>query len=261
MLIQVNLFASGSASGSVEALEIMKKVNSLNKGNTTISDITMILIDRRKNKRVRHIKKYQKNFGNHTRSILFFASPADVKNTSLLTKDWAGARENNFYLYLPALRHPKRITPDIFSRSFMGSDYSYSDMSSMKTDDWKFKIKKKSEKIDGHDTWVIEARPKNKRKKKVIKETGYLKQIFWVRKDIHMVVKAKMWVKKGKKIKYYSATDIKRIQGIWTVGKVTMVTKKRKRTEHATVILMNKTVYNRNIHDSMFTVQRMQRGL
>lgn len=75
------------------------------------------------------------------------------------------------------------------------------------------------------------------------------------------MVKAKYWVKKGKKIKYFTATDIKDVNGIQTVHKREMVTTKGERTEHSTVIDIENVEYNQPIDDSMFTNRRMKKGL
>ena len=55
---------------------------------------------------------------------------------------------------------------------------------------------------------------------------------------------------------------MKKIQGIWTVGKLEMKTLDRKgRLEHATVLLFDDIVYNKGVDDKTFTTQRMERGL
>ncbi len=58
-----------------------------------------------------------------------------------------------------------------------------------------------------------------------------------------------------------SVKDIKKVDGIWTMGRMEMVTKKGKRFLHATVITFTNMVYNKEIGDDMFTTQRMERGL
>ncbi len=76
-----------------------------------------------------------------------------------------------------------------------------------------------------------------------------------------MTVKAKIWVKKSKRIKYLKVSDIEQIDGIWTAGKVQMITTKNKKKLHASVMKINSTQYNTDVSDEMFTTQRMERGL
>lgn len=265
--ILFGLFATFIANNSLLAEEltaeqVVQKVEDRYTGDTSITDMTMILIDRKGNQRVRQIKGYTKEYGKDTKSISFFMSPADVKNTAFLSYDWDNAdKEDDNWLYLPALRKVKRISAGDKSDSFMGSDFTYADMNGLEITEWTYKFLKKSEMVNGHDCWVIEARPKKSIKRKVVKESGYLKRISWVRKDIFMAIKAKMWVKKGKKIKYFSIPEVEKVQGIWTAKKLEMVTTKRKRKEHATVLLIKNPVYNKGVDDNMFTTQRMERGL
>ncbi|NQU62738.1 MAG: outer membrane lipoprotein-sorting protein [SAR324 cluster bacterium] len=245
------------------AREVMEMVDNRDDGETSISELTMVLIDRRNNQRVRQLKGYRKDFGKDTRTINFFISPADVQNTSFLSYEWDDPnKEDDNWLYLPALRKVKRISSGNKKDSFMGSDFTYADMNGLELTEWDFKFDdKKSVKVNGQDCWVILAEPKTSIKTKVINETGYTKIQYWVQKDILIGVRSKLWEKKGNKVKYFSASEIEKIDGIWTAKKLTMVTKKGNRQEHATVLIFNGIIYNQGMSDDMFSTQRMERGL
>lgn len=244
------------------ATQVMKKVDSRYDGDTSISDMTMILIDKNGKQRLRALKSYNKDYGPDSKGIIFFLNPADVRHTSYLSWDWElESKEDDSWLYLPALRKVKRIASDDSAGSFMGSDFSYYDINGMEVEDWDYKYLKVEDVIDGQNTWVIEGRPKTERKNKVIKESGYLKTVVWVRKDNFIIVKAKYWVKKGKKIKYFRAKDVRLKSNIWTAFEMTMVTSKQGKKEHSSVIRINDITYNNKIDGTMFTTQRMERGL
>ena len=259
------LFLSTSYSQETKSLtakQVMEKVDSRNDGDTSISDMIMILIDKKSKQRVRLLKNYNKDYGKDTKGIIFFLSPADVRNTSYLSWDWdAKDKDDDSWLYLPALRRVKRIASGDKSGSFMGSDFSYYDINGIEIKDWDYAYTSTSEMIDGHDTWVIQGKPNAEKKNEVIKETGYLKTLAWVRKDNFMIVKAKSWVKKGKKIKYFRAKDIRKENNIWTAFEVSMVITRQGKKEHSSVIRIQKIIYNSGIEDRMFTTQRMERGL
>lgn len=246
----------------LSAFDIMKRVEDRDDGETSISEMTMVLIDKRKTQRVRKMKAFRKDYGKDTKSINFFLSPADVRNTSFLSYDWDDdAKEDDNWLYLPALRKVKRISSGNKKDAFMGSDFSYADMNGLKLNEWNFKIVKKSITVDTHDCWIIQGVPKKALKKKVINETGYLKTISWIRKDIFVTVKSKLYVKKRKKIKYFKAENLEKIQGLWTAKKLSMTTTRGKRMEHKTILLFDKFRYNEGVDDSFFTTQRMERGI
>ncbi len=250
-------------SSAQTAREIMEKVDARDDGDMSVSENVMILIDKRKNQRVRQLKSFRKDFGKDSKSVMFFISPADVRNTAFLSYDWDEEdRDDDTWLYLPALRKPKRIASSDKSGSFMGSDFTYSDMNGFQIEDWDYEFyKKKEDMVDSFKTWIITGNPKVSKKQKVIKETGYLKSRMWVRQDNYLMVKGMFWVKKGKKIKHFSAKEIKKIDGIWTPHEIRMTTTKKKKFEHSSIIKTIKVEYNIELKDNIFTIQKMERGL
>jgi hypothetical protein len=217
----------------------------------------MILIDKSGKKRKRDIKSYRKDFGEDTHQIMFFKSPADVKNTSFLTYDYDNsAKDDDQWLYLPALKKVKRIPSSDKSSSFMGSDFSYYDMTKRDLDDYNFKLLKET-KVRGKKVWMIEATPRNS---KVIKESGYVKTIGLIREDNYVVVRSIGFMKNSKK-KYLDITKMHKSKGVWLIDSMTMTTKKGKSTIHKTILKFSKSKLNRGIKDDMFTTRRLEKGL
>ena len=249
---------SNAVADDPKARAIMEKVDARDDGDNQVSDMEMILIDRRGKKRIRKIRSYTKDFGDDTYRIMFFLKPADVKNTAFLTYDYDDPnRDDDQWLYLPALKKSKRISTSDKSGSFMGSDFSYSDMTSRDLEDYDFTFKKEME-VNGHKVWVIESTP---RTKKVIKETGYTKGMAFVRQDNYVVIRSISWVKKGKKLKFMDMKGLKLIDGIWTPTEIHMTTKKGRKTEHKTILKFTNIKFNQNLDKNMFTVRRLEKGL
>jgi len=108
------------------AREIMERVDARDDGDDQTSRLDMILIDKRENQRVRELLSFAKDVGEDTYTMLFFLSPADVKDTGFLTYDYDDeSRDDDQWLFLPALRKTKRIASGDKSGSFMGSDFTY----------------------------------------------------------------------------------------------------------------------------------------
>ena len=255
--------ALATADGEVlTARRVMEKVDGRNDGDTAVSDMTMILIDKTDSRRRRQLKTYRKDEGKDTKSVIFFLSPADVRNTAYLSHDWDQAdKQDDSWLYLPALRKVKRIAGTDESSAFMGSDFSYADINGLEIADWDYTFIKNEESLGGQAVWIIQGIPAAAKRQAVVKETGYLKVRMWVRKDNFMIVKGKYWVKKGKKIKYFRAGEIRQEGGIWTAFEMQMGTTRKGKKEHASVIKTREIVYNTDISDGMFSTQRMERGL
>jgi hypothetical protein len=255
-----SLNASIPAEGSAETLTgraIMDLVDARDDGDDAVTDMEMVLIDKRGKERVRRIRTYGKDKGEDDQTIMFFLSPADVKNTGFLTFDYDDPdRDDDQWLYLPALKKTKRIASGDKSGSFMGSDFTYSDMNSLILERYEFTLMKETD-IDGVKVWQVEAIPNEK----AIDETGYTKSISFVRQDNHVVVRAVSWVKKGNKLKYFEVHNLEEIDGIWTATKLSMTTKKGKSTLHKTVLNMSNIKYGQDLDEGMFSVRRLEKGL
>ena len=251
-LITTNLLADDA-----KARAIMEKVDARDDGKTLEQDMTMILIDKNGKKRTRNLHSYGKDFGVDEHQIMFFKSPADVKNTSFLTYDYDKAsKDDDQWLYLPALKKVKRIPSSDKSGSFMGSDFSYFDMTDRNLEDYDFKLLKET-KVRGKEAWMIESTPRNK---KVIKESGYTKSIVIVRKDNHVVVRVINFMRNGKK-KYMDMKKLHKQNNVWLADEMSMTTKKGKRTLHKTILKFSNIKLNKAINNNMFTTRRLEKGL
>ncbi len=258
LLFSLTVSVAIAGADDPEARAIMEKVDARFDGDNGTSNMEMTLIDKRGKTRVRKITTFMKDFGEDTYRILFFKSPADVKDTGFLTYDYDdNEKDDDQWLYLPALRKTKRIATSDKSGSFMGSDFNYSDMTSKDLEDYDFKLLKEGE-VRGAKVWLIESTP---RSRDVIDETGYTKSVIFVRQDNYFVVRLVHWVHGGNRLKYLDVVKLEQIDGVWTGLEVTMTTKQGKKTLHKTVLKYSGVKYNQNHDDNMFTIRRLEKGL
>lgn len=243
---------------AVTADEIAKQVDERDQGDKSISTMEMILIDKHGNRRVRKMKNFSMDKGDDTQSVIFFLSPADVRNTAFLTYDYRDSnKDDDQWLYLPALKKTKRIATSDKSSSFMGSDFTYSDMTSRDINNYTYRIAKESD-VRGHKVWIMESVPKTQ---KTIDETGYKKSYMFIRKDNFVIVRALHILKdKGKK-KYLDVKKLEKIDGIWVATEIEMKTTHNKVTQHRTILKLHDVKFNQDLDDSFFTVRRIEKGL
>ena len=245
-----------------EARDIMQKVIDRDDGDNIITNMQMQLIDKNGHKRVRDMRTYSKDKGVDELKLIFFLSPSDVKNTAFLTYDYHDDdKDDDQWLYLPALNKTKRIPASDKDSSFMGSDFTYNDMTEPNLNDYNFKILKESvvkRKSGNQPVWLIEVTPKTK---EIIDETGYTKSIAYVRKDNYMVTRAKYYLKKAGRVKYFDVKKVEKIDGIDVATISTMTTKKGKRTIHKTILIQSDVKMNQNLKEDMFTVRTIEKGL
>ncbi|EDZ62661.1 hypothetical protein SMGD1_2711 [Sulfurimonas gotlandica GD1] len=260
MILKTLLIASLTISSllAITGQEIAQKVHDRNDGDNSTSNMKMILIDKNDNERVRDLKTYTKDKGEDKLKIMFFLAPADVRNTAFLTYDYENSsKDDDQWLYLPELKKVKRIASSDKSSSFMGSDFTYSDMTSRNVEDYTYEVMKEP-MVDGHKTWQMLVTPKST---KTIDETGYTKSIVFIRQDNFVIVQALNYIKIGEKLKYMKILSLEEIDGIWTTKKMQMVTKKGKNTLHKTIFEFSDIKYNQNLEESFFTTRTLEKGL
>ena len=148
-----------AAEEALTAREIMERVDARDDGDHTSRDLEMILIDKRGHQRVRVLRAWGRDVGEDEQSIMFFLSPPDVEDTGFLTYDYDDPeRDDDQWLYLPALSRTKRIASSDKSGSFMGSDFSYADMTDRPLEAYEYTLMKETE-VDGHPVWQIQSVP------------------------------------------------------------------------------------------------------
>lgn len=238
--------------------EIMEKVDARDDGDNRTATLEMTLIDKQGNKRIRRVKTFRKDKGRDTLSMMFFLEPADVRRTGFLTYDYYGPeKDDDQWLYLPALRKTKRIASSDKSSAFMGTDFSYADMTKRVLDEWNFKLLKEGE-VRGHKVWLVEALPANET---VRDRYGYTKSVVFVRQDNFVVVRGVDWVKEGRKIKYMDVKKLEKIDGIWVATTVDMKTTRNGKTQHRTVMTFSDMKFGQPLEESTFSVRNLEKGL
>ncbi|MBS1254373.1 MAG: hypothetical protein MAG581_00167 [Deltaproteobacteria bacterium] len=248
--------------GIAEALtgrEIMEKVRDRDEGDHSTSEMEMILIDKKGKKRVRKLKTYGRKQGEDTQSLMFFLSPADVRNTGFLTYDYdESGKDDDQWLFLPALRKTKRIAAGDKSGSFMGSDLNYSDMTTPDLDLYDYTLMKETE-VRGHKAWQIKAVPKSKDE---AEKSGYSKSVVFIRQDNYVMIRGVRWVHKKRRNKYLDVKKLEKIDGIWVSTEMHVTTKSGKKTLHKTILKQKNIRFNQDeVNEDMFTVRRLEKGL
>lgn len=236
---------------------IIQKINQQADGNSVAQRLKMTLIDKRGQERVRETIGYRKYFGDEKRTILFYSSPSNVKGTSFLTYDYPDkTKDDDQWLYLPALRKVRRISAADRGDYFLGTDFTYDDIKNERkvdAEDYRFKTLKQ-EHINGLTSYLVEAIP---RTELIAEELGYGRLVFRVRSDIWMIVSTEYSDIKGNPLKTFKAEDIRQIDGIWTRHKLTVNNLK---TGHTSIFSVSDVQYDSQIKDSLFTERAMKKG-
>ena len=239
--------------------EIMEKVNARDTGDRSITEMEMILIDKKGNKRVRKLKTFGLEKGKDSLSLMFFLSPADVRNTGFLTFDYdESGKDDDQWLFLPALRKTKRIAAGDKSGSFMGSDLNYSDMTSPDLNLYEYTLMKETE-VKGQKVWQIKSVPKTKAE---AEKSGYSKSVVFIRQDNYVMIRGVRWVHKKKRNKYLDVRKLEKIDGIWVSTEMHVTTKSGKKTLHKTILKQKNVHFNQDeVNEDLFSIRRLEKGL
>ena len=228
---------------------LAKKVLDRNEGSDSKAEVRMLLMDKRGKKLFRTMVTATKKYGNTSKSLIRFTAPPDIKGTAFLT--WENEdRDDDQFLYLPALKRVRRIVSTQKNSSFVNTDYTYEDMQRRKPELDLHQIIGEEKLLD-HDCWILESIPKNE------KDSQYEKRKSWIAKDILLPLKAQYFSKNDRLLKEFIANRIKQIDGIWTVVESEMRDFKK---EHRTLLKTDDIKFNCGVEDSVFTEANLLHG-
>lgn len=237
---------------------IVNQVNSMDDGHQVTRNLHMTLTDRRGKKRVRNTVGYRKYFGDDKRTVLFYLSPTNVKDTGFLTYDYPAEKssEDDQWLYLPALRKVRRISASDRGDYFLGTDFTYEDIKKegkLDTNDYHY-VTQTQEQLHERNTYRLAATPVNDT---VAKELGYGRVELWIDQQSWLVVKANYWDLRDNPLKTLIADDVRQVDGVWTRHKMTMSNHK---TGHTSQFVFSNVDYQSSVKDSVFTKRSLSRG-
>jgi len=257
------LFSPGAkAQEQLSADDIVQRINQVDQAEHVTRRLSMEMIDRHGKSRQRETIGYRRYFGDEKKTVMFYLSPANVRDTAFLTWDYAQAdREDDQWLYLPALRKVRRISVGDRGDYFLGTDFTYEDIKQdgkLSTADFNYSLSTAPPELGPEpgdfDHIYLESLP---RTDKIGKELGYSRTVVIVDAQNWIVRGVEFWDLKGKHLKSLKASDVREVQGIWTRHVLTMV---NHQTGHTTKLMSSEVDYLSAVEANLFTRQALQRG-
>ncbi len=239
-----------------DLIKIMEGNSLVTKVPDSVADATFTLVNKSGQERVRKTfgtTKLEAN-GIDNMRMTRFLSPPDVKGTVSLLIEHAD-KDDDIWVYLPALKKVRRLVSDNKKDSFMGTDFTYADVIGFKVGEWNYRLLKE-EPIQGQPCYVIEALPKSDAVKA---SNGYSKRVSWLRKDNLMALKVDYWDEAGQLLKTSNFSDIQLVdqkRGKWQAMRLET---SNVQTGHRTVIQFNNFKANQQVKDEFFTTRYMEK--
>src|SRR3990170_3808326 len=213
-------------------------------GNDMRLVVSMRLIERGGKERAREMTMLRRNTEKSLdqKYFIFFHQPADVEGMTFMVYKYS-QKDDDRWLFIPGLDLVKRIAANDKRSSFVGSDFTYEDVSGRDLSEDSFTILRE-EKIGEKDCYVLKSVPKNP------KSADYSYRLSWIDKESFLPLKEEYYDLKGELYKIFSAEELKQIQGFWTVTKRRMQNVK---TGHQTLVSFKDIQYNLGMEENLFT--------
>jgi outer membrane lipoprotein-sorting protein len=241
--------AAPTQAQTITAEEIVKK--ELNAfyyaGKDMSARVSMKLINGEGSVRERDMTLLRMNKGDigDQQYMMAFNAPADVRGMSFLISKYAKADDDR-WMYIPALKAVKRIAADDKKSSFVGSDFTYEDVSGRDLNEEQHTLLK-SDDLGGRKVYVVESKPKG--------NTNYAKRTIWVDQERWLPLKEEYFDAQGKLLRSFSADKVEQISGQWTITSRTM---KNSQTGHRSEVVFKDVQYNVGLSDDIFTERNLK---
>jgi hypothetical protein len=244
MLVLSLLLPVGAA--ALTADEVMKKSQAafLYPGNDFKARVMMKLVSKGGQERVREMMMLRKNFGGsggEQKYFMYFFQPADVRNMTFMVYKYRG-KDADRWLFVPAISMVRRIAAQDKRSSFVGSDFTYEDISGRNLEDDTHTVEKE-ERLGASDCIVIKSIPK-------AAEMEYGHKLSWIDKATFLPIKEEYFDKKGQGYRVFSAEEIKDVKGHPTITRRSMT---NLLSGHKTEVSFLQTDYDLGVEDSLFT--------
>jgi hypothetical protein len=245
--------------------EIARRVQDRDTGRDSRSMMRMRLFDRQGRARERALTMLSlRGRGNPgaspaapdgDRLLIRFSFPNDIRGTSFLVWEHPG-RDDERFLYLPALGRVRRIAGAETQESFVGSDFTYEDIGGREFDEYTYTI------VDENVSWTAPAGGPSRpawRLESRRKDTSaqFPRVVSTILKDSYIVVAADIFNRRNERQKNYVVRRLEQVQGIWTAMESEMTNALEKTRTELTV---QQAEYNVDLEESDFSRRELERG-
>ncbi len=213
-------------------------------GDDGLAEVEMTLADSRGKTRNRKFTMLRRDVseGGEQKYFIYFREPGDVRRMTFMV--WKDPKNNDSrWMFIPSLDLVKRIAANDKRSSFVGSDFTYEDVSGRHWTEDTHSLERE-ETLDGKSVYVVKSVPRDN------KDIDYQYRLTWVDKQTWLPLKEEYYDRKGTVVKTFEAEDIRVIDGIPTITRRIMTNTVK---NHKTVVSFSEIKYNLGIKDDTFS--------
>jgi outer membrane lipoprotein-sorting protein len=209
----------------------------------------MRLVSRDGKERVREMTMTRRTLaaGGEQRYFIYFHRPPDVRDMTFLVWKYPG-RDDDRWLYVPALKLVRRIAANDRRSSFAGSDFSYEDVSGREPEEDTHKWLRE-ETLGGRSAHVVESVPKD------AGSVDFGRKLSWVDAATALPLKEEYYDRRGELSRVFTAEEIREVQGFWMVTRRVM---KNVQTGHRTEAVLADVRYNQKLAPDLFSERALR---
>jgi len=241
------------AQNEKETLDVQTIVNKANyvayyQGDDGKAKVKMVITDKSGRQRHREFVILRKDVkdGGDQKYFLYFHRPADVRRmVYMVHKHVRLDRDDDRWLYLPALSLVKRIAAGDKRTSFVGSDFLYEDVSGRSLEEDTHQLVETTETM-----YIVKNIPK---KPETVEFSYYTVAID---RKTFVPMKMEFYDKQGRLHRVIESKKVELIQGFPTVTKSVVTNLK---TASKTEMQFSNVQYNINLKDAIFTERYLHR--
>lgn len=213
-------------------------------GKDMKAKVMMQLISKSGKERVRELTMLRLNTSENgeQKYYMYFHRPADVRQMTFMVWKYPGKNDDR-WLYVPAIKLVRRIAADDKNSSFVGSDFTYEDVSGREVSEDTHKLKGE-EVMNGGAVIVVESIPKDE------KSAYYSRKVSWIDKVSFLPLKEEYYDQRGQLLKTFIADKVETVAGTATIMQRTMA---NAQSGHRTVVSFEAVTYNNGLKDSIFS--------
>ena len=216
-------------------------------GDDMSARVVMTLVTAGGQQRVRDMTMLRRNAdAERQKYFIYFHSPADVRSTAFLVWKDPG-RDADRWLFIPTLDLVQRIAARDAESSFVGSDFSYEDISGRPLPADSRKLLRE-ESLDRKPCYVVESDPKGR--------AGFTRRVAWIDRDTFLPLKEEYYDAQKQLSRVFTADEVRDVDGVPTVVRRTM---KNVKSGHRTEVVFREVRYNVGLTDEVFTERSLRR--
>ena len=238
------IIAAGSIAAQ-DAVETMKKSHMAYyyAGDDGLSEVNMVITDKRGRDRVKEftMMRLDQEEGGKQMYYTYFRKPSDVSRLTFMVHKQPDGNDMR-WIYVPSVDLVKPISADDKNSSFVGSHFSYEDVSGRHWSEDNHRLVEEST-LDERPVFVIESIPTEE-------YDGFARKVSYIDKENFLPLKEEYYDKKDKLERVFKAEKVEDVDGITTMTARSMEDVKK---GGKTVIEFSKIEYNVGLDESLFT--------